>query len=125
LITRAEAPALELLVDDLAQRYAGLAEVMGPEPAVRHFANLWSAHTGMASRERLRQRLYEIRQVRPLAVRPPGLMRRAVDADLSVVGPWAASFLNETHSLDRDPYALVRDRVKQGNLYLWAHEKSG
>src|SRR5882672_5118842 len=55
IITRAEQTALEFLIDDLATKYETLPAVLGPEPAVSLFAQLWSSRMGTPARLGMRQ----------------------------------------------------------------------
>jgi len=100
IITRASQRACECLVDDLAAKYERLPAVLGPEPDVSLFAQLWSDRTGTPARAGMRQRLFEARQVQPLRFRPAGALRRAQEADLPTIAPWVAAFSHEAHLTD-------------------------
>jgi hypothetical protein len=120
IITRANARCLELLADDLLDKYGVLAGVLGPEPEVRQFAELWSSRSGRPSRVGRKQRLLEIRRVEPLQRRPCGRLRPAVQEDIRVLGPWTAAFSDEAQIPGiSDPYRLARERIAEGNLFVW------
>lgn len=120
IITRAEQRPLELLVDDLATKYETLPTVLGPEPTVSLFAQLWSNRTGTPARPGMRQRLFEARHVRPPGSRPAGMLRIAQEADLPIITPWAAAFSEEARLTDpTDPREVARDRVGQGSVFIW------
>src|SRR3989304_909423 len=112
IITRGEPKALECLVDDIVTKYETLPAVLGPEPAVRHFAELWSARVGTPARLGMRQRLFETREVQPLPSRPAGTLRLAEEADLPIITLWVEAFIDEAHVSDPyDPHQVARERV--------------
>ena len=120
LISRAQQPALRALVDDLAGKYRTLPAVLGPEPAVSAFARRWSDRVGAPVRLRMRQRLFEIRQVQPIATRPPGALRLADEADLPVLAQWAEAFHLEARvPAPIDPRRQMADKVVGRSVYLW------
>src|SRR5262245_29913173 len=71
IITRAERPALDCLAKDLAAKYDTLSAVLGPEPAVSIFAQLWSQRAGTPTRPLMRMRLFVAHEVRVPPVQPP------------------------------------------------------
>ena len=119
LLTRADRQALELLAADLADRYADLPAVAGPEPAVGVFARLWAARTGAAAGPAVRMRVFEARRV----VQPPmpaGTFRAATEADLPIVARWTAAFCEEAGLDDpSDPDDVARERIRGDSLLLW------
>lgn len=120
VITRGPAEAYDLLAGDLATLYAELPAVLGPEPAVDHFARAWARRSGQRSRYGMRQGLFEARSVIPPPAPPPGIMRKATDADLPILVAWAAAFHAETHPTE--PAATeqdVRARIRPGSVVLW------
>jgi len=120
LVTRAPRDALACLLAGLGAEAAGLPTVVGPEPAAGELAALWSEAFGRPSRPRIRQRLYELRSVAPLAAQPRGSLRRAGGADLALVRGWVAAFLAEATPTDPSaPDALARERLASGSVYLW------
>ena len=120
VITRANETALRCLVEDLAARYGRLPAVLGPEPEVRQFAEAWSAYVGTAARPGMKQRVFEIREVRALPWTVPGTLRVATEADLPTLVPWVAAFQSEVHVTEAaDPNAVARERIAQERLYVW------
>jgi predicted GNAT family acetyltransferase len=119
LLTRADRPALELLATDLADKYADLPAVAGPEPAAGVFAGLWAARTGVAAAPAVRMRVFEARRV----VQPPtaaGTFRAATEADLPIAAQWTAAFIDEVGLDDpSDPDDVARERIREGSLFVW------
>ena len=119
LLTRADRRALRMLAADLADKYEDLPAVAGPEPAVGVFATLWSARTGAAAGPAMRMRVFEARRV----VQPPtaaGRLRAATEADLPILAPWMAAFVEETGLDDpSDPGDVARERIREGSLFIW------
>jgi hypothetical protein len=66
VITKGDEAALTCLVDDLAARFGTLPAVLGPEPEVTQFAQLWAQRVGSVVRPGMKHRRFEIREVRPL-----------------------------------------------------------
>jgi predicted GNAT family acetyltransferase len=120
LLSRAGAAAMRLLIGDLIARYDKLPAVLGPEPAVRVFAELWAARTGLSAREGMRQRLFEARQVVPLDRRPSGAIRFASDDDEDIITAWMEAFIREV-ALDNqyDPRRMARARINDGSIFVW------
>jgi len=119
VLTRADRQALELLATDLADKYQDLPAVAGPEPAVGDFARLWSARTGEAAEPAMRMRVFEARRV----VQPPtpaGRFRAATEADLPILAPWMAAFVEEAGLDERSgPDDVARERIREGSLFVW------
>lgn len=120
VITRADQRALEFLVDDVAAKYKTLPAVLGPEPAVSLFAQLWSSRLRTPARPGMRQRLLEARQVQPLESRPAGVLRVAQEADRPVITLWTTAFFQEAHLADpSDPRQVALDHVGEGSVFIW------
>jgi predicted GNAT family acetyltransferase len=120
-LTRCDHPeAMMMLATDALSIYPDLATALGPEPDVEVFAAAWSALTGRRVQRGMRQRLHEIRQLRPLRNPPPGKLRPANAADLQVVMPWISAFFDEIPGVIReDPAELANARLKNGALFVW------
>ena len=124
VITRASGAALECLVEDLADRYPDLPEVLGPEPDVAVFADLWAARTGVPSVQGTRQRLFDIREPPRPARWPAGAFRKAEERDLPIITAWIAAFIAEAVPGDpTDPKTHAIERVASNTLYLWEDER--
>jgi predicted GNAT family acetyltransferase len=120
VITRAEAPALECLVDDLASTYETLPAVLGPESAASFFAQRWSQRAGTISRPIMRMRLFAARRLEPLTNQPGGALRVAEESDLPRVTPWAIAFHEEARTgVLLDPARRIQEDVANHRLFVW------
>ena len=122
LVTRGEREAFRALLEDLGEEAASLPSVGGPEPASAAFAALWAECWGGGVRLLMRQRLYALSEVTPLAARAPGRLRPATDGDFARIVDWTAGFLREAATLDpTPPEALARERLQAGSVFVWEH----
>ena len=86
------APALAALAEAVAGEE--LPGVTGTEPEVKEFAELWSRHSGVAARVNMRQGVYALEQVEPLAA-VPGSARVAKADDRALALRWWIAFGEE------------------------------
>ena len=86
------APALAALAEAVAGEE--LPGVTGTEPEVEEFAELWSRHSGVAGRVNMRQGVYALEQVEPLAA-APGSARVATTDDRALALRWWIAFGEE------------------------------
>lgn len=120
VISRLPAEAVEPLVRDVDEAYGPLPAVLGPEPVVEQFAEHWSRRTGQSSRAGTRQRIYELERVIQPPDPPPGRLRPARDADLSLLTSWIAAFHAEAVPSERFNSAEVAAaRLRGGMLFVW------
>jgi GNAT superfamily N-acetyltransferase len=120
VITRAVRPALECLVADLAERYPDLPAVIGPEPDVAVFAELWAQRTGASAAPGMRQRMFEIRDAPTLETWPPGGLRPAEERDLPLLNAWSAAFMAEALPGERvDPEKHAARRISERSVFVW------
>jgi predicted GNAT family acetyltransferase len=120
VISAAPRPAMASLVGDLADKYPDLAQVYGPDPAVRDFADLWASRTGVPSIEATRHRLFEIREAPAASSAPEGSFRRASTRDLPTIIEWTSAFVAEVLPGDpTDPEVRATAAIATGSLYLW------
>lgn len=120
VISRAEPPAIERLLADMAEKYPDLAQVHGPEPTVTSFADLWTTRTGVPSTRGTRHRLFEIRTAPNLIAPPAGRLRLAAERDLPTIIAWSAAFIAEVMPGDpTDPEAHAVNRIATRSLYVW------
>jgi uncharacterized protein len=93
VIARPLAPqALAALTEAVADEE--LPGVVGTEPEVYEFAELWSGHTGTPSRTSMRQGVYALDRVEPL-LPAPGSARVATADDFELVLRWWLAFGDE------------------------------
>ncbi len=117
--TRLPAEALAPLVDDVAGMYAALPGLIGPEPEAAGIARLWGETRGVVARERMRERIYQLEQVRAPDPPPPGHARLATDGDLDLLVEWVTAFTTEARVPARDVRALMADYASAGRIMLW------
>jgi predicted GNAT family acetyltransferase len=86
------APALAALAEAVSGEE--LPGVTGTEPEVEEFAELWSRHNGVAGRVNMRQGVYALEQVEPLAA-VPGSARVATADDRALALRWWIAFGEE------------------------------
>jgi uncharacterized protein len=119
VLTRADREALKLLVTDLVGTYPDLPAAAGPEPAIKDFAELWSARAGVTARPAVHMRLFEARHVLQPPL-PAGSFRVATEADLPIAAQWAEAFFDETGLNDpSDPSDVAREQIRRGSLFIW------
>jgi predicted GNAT family acetyltransferase len=120
VITRGNEAALKCLVESLAKRYGTLPAVLGPEPGVRRFAEMWAQHVGSIVQPGMKQRIYETREVRPLQWPVAGKLRLADEADLLILVRWIAALNEETNvAHGPNPTVMARERIAQSRLFVW------
>jgi hypothetical protein len=120
IITQAGSQALGLIVEDLANHDRSLPAVLGPEPDVRHFAELWGQRTGTSVRPGMKQRIFEIHRLKPLTRHPNGNLRVALQADVPRLVGWTADFLAETGGTgEKDFVRIVGERIAEQTLFVW------
>jgi RimJ/RimL family protein N-acetyltransferase len=124
VITRTSRSAVRYLVRDLSDRYPDLAEVLGPEPTVTEFAELWARRTRIPSTQGMRQRLFEIRHGPQIATLARGRLRTAEERDLPTVIGWTAAFIAEALPGEpTDPEKHAIRRIATRSLSLWEDGK--
>jgi len=122
-ITQVPAAAMALLVDDVAEMYATIPAILGPEREALQFADLWIQRVGGQWEPGMRQRVQALEQVIPPDEPAPGALREARAADLSLVADWAASFIRDVGVPGGQSRALAERLVDQGAMYLWEHDE--
>jgi hypothetical protein len=83
--------ALASLARDIAEDLPG---VVGAEPEVVAFADLWSQQTHLRARTTMRQGIYALEQVGPLPA-VPGSARVATEGDRELAVRWSVAFAAE------------------------------
>jgi hypothetical protein len=115
--------ALRVLADDLAGRRWPLPTVHGLRPLARAFAAAWSEMTGATATLAIEERLYELRQVAPLAY-SPGKLRLATADDVDLVAQWMMDFNAEALG-DLEPTSWpqarsnAENRIRDGGISFW------
>jgi uncharacterized protein len=80
----------------------------------------WRARSGRSPTAVMRQRVYELTQVAPVAA-VSGALRAATAADTDLVMEWVAAFEQEALAavLPQSPLAVTTRRIAAGELFLW------
>ncbi len=117
--TRLPPEALAPLVDDVAGMYDALPGLLGPEPEAAGIARLWCELRGVVAQERMRERIYQLEQVRPPEPAPAGHARPATSSDLDLLVEWVAAFTVEARVPARDARALLSEYVAGERIMLW------
>src|ERR1700687_1827629 len=85
---------LPLLARDLHTTFGQLSGVNGPLPLSRGFAEEWSSVAGQSFRLGMRERIYQLDAVRPIAG-VAGQLRLATGADRDLLVRWVDAFNRE------------------------------
>lgn len=120
IITSATSDALQWLVADIAERYPDLPEVLGPEPTVTQFADLWERRTHLPSTRGTQQRLFVIHQTPQWDSWPRGHLRPAEERDLPMLVAWTAALIAEAMPGDpTDPEKHAVRRMATRSVWIW------
>ncbi|WP_030686134.1 GNAT family N-acetyltransferase [Streptomyces sp. NRRL B-1347] len=115
-----EEDALDALAGELVRIAPGLPGVMSDRATAAGFARAWQRHTGAASEENLRQRLYRLGTLAPPAPAPPGAARIAAAADRELLARWHRAFTEDIGERAlMDPAEWVDARLAYGGVTLW------
>ncbi len=133
LVSRIEPPAsaadaLNLLIDRLSLEQPDLRGVTASPDIAQLFADLWQQRTGHHLLQRLRQRIYQLEDVKP-ATGVLGSLRPALPADSPLLDRWMAAFFAEAEhqpaNLSLAEAWVARAFQTTGRqLYFWAVDGS-
>jgi predicted GNAT family acetyltransferase len=122
ILARPESPyALDALAGEIAEELPG---VNGCVPEAEEFAELWAGRTGARPRTNMRQGVYALEEVQPLAA-VPGSARVATAEDRELVLRWWLAFgeevLHEGGPGRENAEAMVDHRLAAANrgILLW------
>lgn len=120
-----DAKALTLLANDVHSIYGGiLTGVIGTVPIGKMFADLWQITAGKPYHLNMRERIYQLSQVKPVTD-IPGAFRMATPADRLLLIQWIAAFRQEAMAVvDNSDVPQVVDRYftsETRKMYLWEH----
>lgn len=85
----AGSPVLDELAEIVLVEYPDLPGVLAPPTVAEDFAVAWTRRTGQTWKVAIRERIHELREVRPLAL-PPGNLRVATTSDRAIIVSWLA-----------------------------------
>lgn len=120
-VTRMPEDALPLLVEDVATVYDAIPGALGPQAETTLLAGLWSARTGLAARQAMRNRIYQAVEVLPPRRTPRGHVRVARPGDRDLVAGWVGDFTAEAHVLSGSA-DRIDQLIGEGSLLLWEDE---
>lgn len=97
--------------------------VLGPAEVADAWAKLWEEENGRSAQPGMRQRVFELRQVRPLPL-PPGHLRLANADDFAQMVSWVKGFHEDAHLREElDAIELLtRSKILSEELFLWENE---
>lgn len=119
------AGAVELLARDLYATYgAALPGVIGASPVSSAFAEHWQTVAERPYRPGMKERIYKLEQVQPVAG-VPGQMRPAAEADRALLARWVAAFDAEAlggrqiHDAQQWVNTMLGASPELRGLWLW------
>jgi predicted GNAT family acetyltransferase len=117
--------ALELIGRHLLENNWTVPGALGPVGIVETFVATWEKLSGQKSRLQVRERLFELREVKMPERMPPGHLRIAETRDIELIAKWAGTFMEEALAetpTEGEALRLAEGRVKLGEIFLWEDE---
>lgn len=121
LLSNTERPeALALVTSDLLEGQWAPPGVTGPVKVAEGFAGLWKERTGRGHTMAMAQGIYKLERVRWRG-EAPGHLRRATEADRSLMREWFGAFFVEATGQEGDPGRSVERFLTSPTrgLYIW------
>lgn len=115
--------ALQALWADLQDSRWTVPGVLGPANVADTWAELWQEGNGRSPQIGMRQRVYELRRVKPLSL-TKGQLRLAEADDFEQVVAWIQAFHHDAQiQADLESAELLaRQKMHNGDLFLWQNE---
>lgn len=114
--------ALTLLAHDLLAARPQVLDIVGPEPTITTFVEIFAALRGTGVERRVAQRIHQCQAVVPVTPVPPGRFRVATAPDVGLLAGWLQEFMTELADPQGDPQEMASSRVAAGQLYLWDND---
>jgi predicted GNAT family acetyltransferase len=111
--------AADALMPAVLEADPDLPGVTGPEPAARHLAEAWRAHTGGAVEPATALVLYAADAVVAPPRPPAGVPRLARHDEREQLIGWARAFTDEAGAAADAPEILVDRRLADDRLFVW------
>ncbi|MDP9221657.1 MAG: GNAT family N-acetyltransferase [Actinomycetota bacterium] len=111
--------ATDDLVAALRSRSVPVNGVSGDPPTVDRFTRVWTAGSAPLAATTMHMRLYVLGTLRPPMPPATGRARPAGAADVDAMAGWFTDFQREVGVPAVDVEPIVRDRVRNGLLWLW------
>jgi predicted GNAT family acetyltransferase len=117
VVTAMPAPAIDAVVDQLADAWPDVPGVFGPADTVSRFAGRWAETLQVGATPVEGQRLYALGSLdAPTGV--PGELRSATDDDADLILSWVQGFEDDTGSSVATADS-VRLRIAAGRVWIW------
>ncbi len=116
--------ALDRLCESLEMRGWELPGVLAPVKLATDFSERWAERQALGTAVSMRQRLFKLTGVEPLARRAPGRIRQALEDDFELVADWFYAFGMDAFGHAEIPRSrlIAETRIEEGDIYLWEHE---
>jgi hypothetical protein len=111
--------ALTLLAQDMVAACPQVRDLVGPEPTIGRFADIFAPLRGARVVRRIAQRIHQVRTVEPLARVPLGHFRIAAAQDVELLALWIREFMTEVEDHQGDAQELATSRLAAGQLFIW------
>ncbi|MFC1959832.1 GNAT family N-acetyltransferase, partial [Chloroflexota bacterium] len=98
--------------------------VIGPKAEAQACAAAWADITGQRNTIGMRQRVYELRAVKPPARPASGQMRVTTLDDIDLITAWMDAFMQEAIPDDppKDNRPVMEQRIAAGDIFVWEDE---
>ncbi len=114
--------AIPIVVSDLIKRGIHVPGVTGPVHLAEAFSASWQSATGQETEVTMRQRVYELREVRMPSL-PPGHHRVAQVKDIPTIMAWYEAFVAESmHMTGRLKPEQVERMVNENTFFVWERD---
>lgn len=112
--------AIELLTLNLQKDEWNVPAVLAEEKLAKCFEKKWKELTGVQGEQGMRQRIYQLRAVKPHNY-PDGRFRQATVEDLNLAVTWNVSFHDDCFgsSNSEECTKATRAMIENGDLYIW------
>jgi predicted GNAT family acetyltransferase len=112
--------AVRMLAEKLVVEEIAVPGVLGPTAHAQSFARAWSDLTGEPAEISMRQRAFELREVKVPRARD-GKLRPATSSDLELATIWCHAFMVDAFGSGDMQKAreIVDVRIADGAIYLW------
>ena len=122
LVSRMAHDARRALIDALRARGSAIPGVTSIAETAHAFGAEWAAENDVRASVTMRQGVYALTRVTPLARAPRGRMRPAEEREAIILEQWASAFAIDAAlpSAERDMFPrLVRSHVRARTLSIW------
>ena len=111
--------AVDKLAEIIHQRYPDLPGILGPPSSARPFAVTWSRNHGLAFRQTMRQRIYQLDRVDPVTDPPDGEARLATRNEVLLLAGWLTVFYEELGFPLPHAEESAGRAIDRGDAWFW------